>query len=103
MWESPSHEKGGTIGGKVHGMTQSGRLEGFAEGFGPEGSVMLCAAGRFYKVFSLFSNGKLWQREDQGFNPYWGKSPLTKPSLIHTIPKWESLPCLVAILAVAFV
>lgn len=49
MWESPSHEKGGTIGGKVHGMTQSGRLEGFAEGFGPEGSAMVCAAGGFIR------------------------------------------------------
>lgn len=47
MWESPSHEKWGTIGGKVHGMTQSGRLEGFAEGFGAEVSGMVCAAREF--------------------------------------------------------
>lgn len=42
----------------MHGMTQSGRLEGFAEGFGPEGSVVVCAAGGFirFPFCSLMGN-----------------------------------------------
>ena len=56
MWESPSHEKEGTTGGKVHALL--GGLEGFVKGFGAEGSARACATGGFirFPFWSLMGN-----------------------------------------------
>lgn len=47
--ESPFHGKGGTIGGRAHGVARLGGLEGFVKGFGAEGSAMVCATGGFIR------------------------------------------------------
>lgn len=61
--------KRGTIGGKMHGMTPSGRLEGFAEGFGAEGWVMVCAAGGFIRFPFCSLTGNFGGGETLGSQP----------------------------------